>query len=67
MSETLKLNMDFTTYCEIQKVVNRLKAKNIIIDIEKYASVKKGGSLLYDLICIELGAKESLKEPEFYN
>lgn len=66
-SSTTKLKMPFQTWCQIQKLASKLNAtRKQKIDIDKYAEVKRGGRLLYDLISVELGARDNIEDVEYY-
>jgi putative uncharacterized protein FNV2250 len=70
MSESIKINMPFEKWCKIQKDFEELNSKlpeDKKLDFEKYKYCYNWGKLSFDLYCVGVGMKETLREPEFYN
>ncbi|EUB30957.1 MULTISPECIES: hypothetical protein [Fusobacterium] len=70
MSESIKINMPFAKWCEVQKEfeeVNKVLPNEDKLDFEKYKYCSSYGRLLCHLYLIKAGTNKTLKEPEFYN
>lgn len=70
MSNVLKINMPLERWNLIAKKIDALNLKrddSKKINKDLYSSCKLSGRILIDLVKIELGAEENLKDPKFYN
>lgn len=69
MSNVLKINMPLERWNLIAKKIDALNLKrddSKKINKDLYSSCKLSGRILMDLVKIELGAEENLKDPKFY-
>lgn len=69
MAISHKMIMPLTKWQEICKKCNDLKEmkEDFNINIEDYIECKNYGQLMFHLSAIELGARENLEAPEYYN
>lgn len=69
MAITHKMIMPLTKWQEICKKCNDLREikKDFKVDIEKYMACRNYGQLMFHLTAIEIGAREELEAPEYYD